>query len=325
MADNKLEQMLEKLVNNDRTGADELFHEFVIEKSRGIYEKMLETDLEDLDEVKDEEVDESSDDEETNEASDEEVDESSDDEETNEATDEEVDESDEDLDEATDEEVDENFGEFTPEADPMGGDAGDAMMKDIEADGEEGEDGDMDGDEEEIEDRVVDLEDALDDLKMEFEKMMSGEKDGEEGDEDAADMPDIDPEGDEDKDEAFDVGSELSVEDEAPAFEGTKTAGEQMREYVEKVTPKMGDTGTDGTKSPVAGKNDMGGSTANIAKGGTGSEKGSAMSAKEENAGNVNVPGGKASKSMSANAKGHGAEKKGAGETGTNSKSTIGS
>jgi hypothetical protein len=325
MADNKLEQMLEKLVNNDRTGADELFHEFVIEKSRGIYEKMLETDLEDLDEVKDEEVDESSDDEETNEASDEEVDESSDDEETNEATDEEVDESDEDLDEATDEEVDENFGEFTPEADPMGGDAGDAMMKDIEADGEEGEDGDMDGDEEEIEDRVVDLEDALDDLKIEFEKMMSGEKDGEEGDEDAADMPDIDPEGDEDKDEAFDVGSELSVEDEAPAFEGTKTAGEQMREYVEKVTPKMGDTGTDGTKSPVAGKNDMGGSTANIAKGGTGSEKGSAMSAKEENAGNVNVPGGKASKSMSANAKGHGAEKKGAGETGTNSKSTIGS
>jgi hypothetical protein len=326
MADNKLEQMLEKLVNNDRTGADELFHEFVIEKSRGIYEKMLETDLEDLDEVKDEEVDESSDDEETNEASDEEVDESSDDEETNEATDEEVDESDEDLDEATDEEVDENFGEFTPEADPMGGDAGDAMMKDIEADGEEGEDGDMDGDEEEIEDRVVDLEDALDDLKMEFEKMMSGEKDGEEGDEDdAEEMPDMDPEGDEDQDEAFDVGSELSVEDEAPAFEGTKTAGEQMREYVEKVTPKMGDTGTDGTKSPVAGKNDMGGSTANIAKGGTGSEKGSAMSAKEENAGNVNVPGGKASKSMSANAKGHGAEKKGAGETGTNSKSTIGS
>ena len=63
MADNKLEQMLEKLVNNDRDGADELFHEFVIEKSRGIYEKMLENDLEDLDEVKDEEVEEASKDE----------------------------------------------------------------------------------------------------------------------------------------------------------------------------------------------------------------------------------------------------------------------
>ena len=325
MADNKLEQMLEKLVNNDRAGADELFHEFVIEKSRGIYEKMLETDLEDLevDEAKDEEVDEASNDEETNEASDEEVDESSDDEETNEATDEEVDEaSDEEVDEASDEEVDENFGEITPEADPMGGDAADDMMGDIEADGEEGEDGDM-GDEEEIEDRVVDLEDALDDLKAEFEKMMSGDSDDSEGDDDAADM-DMDDEGDEDKEEAFDVAPELSVEDEAPAFEGTKTAGEQMREYVEKVTPKMGDTGTDGTKSPVASKNDMGGDAGNIAQGGD--EKGGKASApKEDNAGNVNVPGAKASKSMSANAKGHGAEKKGAGETGTNSKSTIGS
>ena len=49
MADqSKLEQMLEKLVNNDRDGADSLFHEFVIEKSRGIYEKMLEDDLKDL-------------------------------------------------------------------------------------------------------------------------------------------------------------------------------------------------------------------------------------------------------------------------------------
>ena len=325
MADNKLEQMLEKLVNNDRAGADELFHEFVIEKSRGIYEKMLENDLEDLevDEAKDEEVDEATDDEETNEASDEEVDESSDDEETNEATDEEVDEAaDEEVDEASDEEVDENFGEITPEADPMGGDAADDMMGDIEADGEEGEDGDM-GDEEEIEDRVVDLEDALDDLKAEFEKMMSGDSDDSEGDDDAADM-DMDDEGHEDKEEAFDVASELSVEDEAPAFEGTKTAGEQMREYVEKVTPKMGDTGTDGTKSPVAGKNDMGGDAGNIAQGGD--EKGGKASApKEDNAGNVNVPGAKASKSMSANAKGHGAEKKGAGETGTNSKSTIGS
>ena len=282
MADNKLEQMLEKLVNNDRAGADELFHEFVIEKSRGIYEKMLENDLEDL-------------------------------------------EVDEEVDEASDEEVDENFGEITPEADPMGGDAGDAMMQDIEADGgEEGEDGDMDGDEEEIEDRVVDLEDALDDLKSEFEKMMSGEKDGEE-DGDAEEMPDMDPEGDEDQEEAFDVAPELSVEDEAPAFEGTKSAGEQMREYVEKVTAKMGDTGTDGTKSPVAGKNDMGGTAGNIA-GGSAEEKGGKASApKEDNAGNVNVPGAKASKSMSSNAKGHGAEKKGAGETGTNSKSTIGS
>ena len=323
MADNKLEQMLEKLVNNDRAGADELFHEFVIEKSRGIYEKMLESDLEDLevDEAKDEEVDEATD-EETNEATDEEVDESSDDEETNEATDEEVDEAtDEEVDEASDEDVEENF--MTPEADPMGGDAGDAMMKDIEADGDEGDmDDKMDGDEEEIEDRVVDLEDALDDLKAEFEKMMAGDSD-DEGDDDAADM-DMDDEGDEDKEEAIEVPSELSVEDEAMPFESkAKTAGEQMREYVEKVAEPKGEDNK--AKSPVASKNDMGGTASNIAAGGEGATGGSAMSSKEDNAGNVNVPGGKASKSMSANAKGHGAEKKGSGETGTNSKSTIGS
>jgi hypothetical protein len=52
---------------------------------------------------------------------------------------------------------------------------------------------------------------------------------------------------------------------------------------------------------------------------------GKAAAPKEDNAGNVNVPGGKASKSLAKNTKGHGAEKKGSGETGTNgTKSVIG-
>jgi len=133
----------------------------------------------------------------------------------------------------------------------------------------------------------------------------------------------MDDEGDEDKEEAIEVPSELSVEDEAMPFESkAKTAGEQMREYVEKVAEPKGEDNK--AKSPVASKNDMGGTASNIAAGGEGATSGSAMSSKEENAGNVNVPGGKASKSMS-NAKGHGAEKKGAGESGANTKSTIGS
>ena len=50
--------------------------------------------------------------------------------------------------------------------------------------------------------------------------------------------------------------------------------------------------GSDNSKSPVAGKNDMGGNAKNIAQGGE--EKGSkAPTAKEDNAGNINVPGGK--------------------------------
>ena len=110
----KFEEMLDRLVNEDKEGAQELFHEIVVEKSRDIYESLLEDDLDDdaVEEATDEEVDES------------------DDEEVDEATDEEVDESD-------DEELDEDFNldEFEVEADPMaamGGDAGDDMMGDVE-------------------------------------------------------------------------------------------------------------------------------------------------------------------------------------------------
>ena len=42
---------------------------------------------------------------------------------------------------------------------------------------------------------------------------------------------------------------------------------ETMREYVEKVSATMGDNG-DNTKSPVAGKNDMGGDAPNLVAGG---------------------------------------------------------
>ena len=201
----------------------------------------------------------------------------------------------------------------------MGGDAADDMMADIAADGEEGDE----SDDEDIEDRVTDLEDTFDDLKAEFDAMMS-DKDGDEGEGDAEpemDMDAGDDEGDDEAEEAFAPEADLEV---APAFEGKKDANTEMREYVEKVTANMGDNG-DNTKSPVAGKNDMGGTTANIAKGSSEEKGGKASGPKEDNAGNVNVPGGKASKSMSANSKGHGAEKKGAGESGTDSKSTIGS
>ena len=52
MANNKFEEMLEHLVNEDREKAEELFHDIVVEKSRKIYEDLL------AEETKDEEVDE---------------------------------------------------------------------------------------------------------------------------------------------------------------------------------------------------------------------------------------------------------------------------
>ena len=181
MADrNKFEEMLERLIAEDKAGAEELFHEIVVEKSRDIYENILENDLE---EVTDEEVDEASD---------------------------------EEVDEAADEETDES----------------------------------------------------------------------------------------------------------------SKSEAETMREYVEKVTAKMGDNGAN-TKSTVASANNMGGTASNLVAGGEADTKGTtgglaAPSEKEDNAGNVNVPGGKAAKSNKAMPKGHGAEKKGAGDTAANKKPVIG-
>src|SRR6056300_1291866 len=99
MADrNKFEEMLERLINEDREGAEALFHEIVVEKSRDIYESLLE-DEEEVEETTDDEVDE--------------------------ATDEEVDEA--------DEEVDENFFDVA-EADPVDDMMGDIEAPDMGGD-----------------------------------------------------------------------------------------------------------------------------------------------------------------------------------------------
>ena len=321
MADrNKFEEMLERLVNEDKAGAEELFHEIVVEKSRDIYANLIESDIEIEEEDK-----------EVEEATDEEVDE---------ATDEEVDESsDEEVDESSDEEVDENFDldEFEVEGEPempgIGGDAGDDMIGDIEMGGdEEGEEG-----EEELEDRVVDLEDALDDLKAEFEKMMGDE--GEEGDDDEEGEEAPEEEAfafeatDEEVDEASDEEVDEATDEEVDEAVTPKSDREQMREYVDKVASghgaekkSTGDNGDSG-KSPVASANNMGGTSANILKGG---EAGSGdhaglgdLNAKDQDGGNINVPGGKASKAGKSEP-GHGAEKKGKPEAADNKKSVVG-
>jgi hypothetical protein len=118
--------------------------------------------------------------------------------------------------------------------------------------------------------------------------------------------------------------SDHDADNEMEGFDELET----VREYVEKVgNPKHGDNGAN-AKSIVAGKNDMGGTTANIAKGGEEPAKFSGASggqlsgsslfkgkATEENFGNVNVPGGNAGKTaFKKKEPGHGAEKKGEAE-----------
>jgi len=218
----------------------------------------------------------------------------------------------------------ETGGEEMPAEEPAdmpaaeAGDATDDMLGDIEADDEMGGDEmDMDdeGDEEvtlsgsevdELEDRVVDLEDALDALRDEFESLMGAEE-GDMGDE---------GEEDEMTPEMGDMGGEeempaMEVRDDDDEGNDPDMDEQFIREYTEKVTAKMGDNGAN-TKSIVAKANNMGGTTANIAAGSAEEKGGKTSAPKEENAGNVNVPGGKAGvKHLKTVPAGHGAEKKG--------------
>ena len=191
---NKFEQLIELFIAEDEQGAKDLFHEIVVEKSRDIYESLVDED----------QVEETA-----------EVDEDA----------EEIEES--DFDEAE-----------------LGGDAADDMIDDIEAD-EEGLSMEDDEGDEEIEDRVVDLEDALDELKAEFEALMGGD--------DAADDDAMDMEPEMDMDMGDEEGEEEEGEEEEEADESF------VREYTEKAPAPVTSEEGDGSTGPVAGKNDMGG------------------------------------------------------------------
>lgn len=303
----QFEQMLEALINEDQQTAKEIFHNIVVAKSREIYEELLESDF-----VSETEGMPSTDSGSTPSA-------------------------DTGMEEEKEEDTEDDFSDK---------DATDDQIDDVDADSEDDFGGDADAEGEgDVEDRVQDLEDALEDLKAEFEQLMAGEE-GEEhmgGDDMGGDEFGGDDMG------GDDMGGDEFGMDEPEVAETVPTAGTQVvkvqhsfmeddeqliREYVEKVGGstyntfgKMGDNGTN-TKSPVAGKNDMGGTTSNIAQahvevssdiGAKTTVQGSALSSnkpQDMNTGNINVPGGNAGKtSFKKKEPGHGAEKKGAAET----------
>jgi len=223
----KFEKLIEYVVNEDMTKARELFHDLCVEKSRGIYENLL--DEEELDEAEDA-IDESSD--------------------------EDLDDTDE-LDEGFDDE----FGDELPIED---------FQTDIEAD-EAGVEslGEMGG-EDDMEDRVVDLEDAMDELEAKFSEIVDGGEygDDEEGEEDLG-MEFSDDEGEDD------FGDEDEDEDEAEEDEFEESA-EYVREYTEKVTAPTGsqEVGKGGTSVQDAGKSPVAKSGKGSIKLNTGDEKG---------------------------------------------------
>jgi len=275
-ANNKFEQMLEKLTADDRTGAEALFHEIVVEKSRSIYENLLETDLADI-AVEETAVEEAKKDKEMKKADKE-------------------DSKEEMKKESTEEVAAETTQEVAPVAvapvtAEVGGDASDDMIADIEDDKDAEDKGEEKPEAADMEDKIVDLEDAVEELKAEFEKLMSNEGDKEDA---------KDSEGEE-KAEKEAVATEVQPDAEVvapvataevaaqPATSEIKSDREKMREYVDKVAVKHADH-DDNAKSPTPKQaKAMGGNAVDI----VGSEEKGRPAPKAElnDGGNINVPG----------------------------------
>lgn len=228
----KFEQLIEYVINDEEAKAKELFHDIVVEKSREIYENLM------------------------NEEEDEELDEETHDEKADDRAERDAEKVKKDL------EYDYKHGRKVKEGmDSIGGDASDDLIDDVESeeqgmqeaddsdaefDDEAEEDGedltkDMEYDHDEagegdIEDRVIDLEDKLDELMAEFEAIMGGEEDGIESDL-------AGEEGDE-------LAGDALAQDDTMAFADDEAMMENIT--LDKVAvPKMGDDGAN-NKSVVA-------------------------------------------------------------------------
>jgi hypothetical protein len=214
-------------------------------------------------------------------------------------------------DDAEEDKMDENFEDIAYEGDDEMGDTPD-MGDDLEGDLDAEIGPEEDGEEKSEEELFQDLDSIVDELQAKFDALKGGDMGDEEGGEEGGN-PFA-------KEEGMDLETVREYVEKVPAGHGAEKKGQSEK-------------ADGGTKSPVAGKNDMGGTTANILSGRNGSEgsttgalKGNGLlkgNPKEDNAGNINVPGGKAGNAFSKKEPGHGAEKKGAAEGSTDGQSLF--
>jgi hypothetical protein len=273
MADNKLlQQMLENLVNDDQAKAEELFHEYVVTKSREIYESLIDSEIaeeEEKDEEEDEEVDEASE---------------------------------EDEEDKVDEEFEDIAIEGDDEMPAMGGDPTDDLEGDLDAEMD-----DEEGGEKSEEELFQDLDSIVDELQAKFDELKGGDDMGDMGDDDMGDM------GDEKMKDSMDLATVREYVEKVPAGHGAEKKG-------------AAEKGAENNGLKFS-KNDMGGASLkfgqedNSNKGTAGGLAGN--KAKEDNAGNINVPGGKAGGAFSKKEPGHGAEKAGSKESADNKQSLF--
>ena len=217
----KFEQLIEYVINDEEAKAKELFHEIVVEKSREIYENLMDEE-EELDEA------------ESTDTEDEKAEKAG----KKVTKDIEYDDK-KDRKERMDEEEDEEMDESAM-AEMMGGDASDDLIDDVEAEEQGMEMSEAEG-EEGLEDRVVDLEDKLDELMAEFEALMGDEGSDSVGDEMGGDDLEMDDT------ETAEFGMDGEEESDSEEIEMGMMEAVQLA----KVAPaKMGDDGAN-TKSVV--------------------------------------------------------------------------
>lgn len=224
MSKDKFEQLIEYVINDNEQQARELFHQIVVEKSRSIYESLM--DEEELEEAKEEDLDEAKDEEDLEEA--------------------------EDLDEAKDEEdLEEGMGDGDDamgrmDTESIGGDASESLMHDVEMDetglGEE-EDDEVQSPEEagDLEDRVANLEDEVDQLMAEFEEILSGHSDMD-SDEVGGDAEEVD--------DTAEFGSEEDVEELGEAI-NLKAAPAPVKSEEAGINKKAVVAANAGAKGPI--------------------------------------------------------------------------
>jgi hypothetical protein len=203
MDNKKFEQLIDLIINEDEDKARALFHDIVVEKSREIYESMMDEEMVDspveglMGQIQAEEEGMT-----------------------------------EEEDEFADIEMDDGEGDM-----------------DVDLDSDDMGDGEMG--EEDLEDRVVDLEDKLDQLMAEFEDLMGQEGGEEHGDMGGDDMGGDDMGGDEMMESADDEDEEEVTEAEEDDEE-EETLEEAVQ--LQKVSVTHGDNGVQ-TKSPTLGAN----------------------------------------------------------------------
>ena len=270
---NKYEQLIEYIINEDEDKAKALFHDIVVEKSRDIYETLIDeetfdesiggNEVEDLvDEIQADETDGIP-----------EGDMDMDAEEEMMSGDDEV-----DAEEGGEVDLEDKVMDLEKELDELKAEF-DALMSDEMDEPEHADmDTDMDMDASDVE---------VDDNEAEELQMYEAH--------------------DEDKDEDEDKMDETVEESVKPKATYAKTAVDLMREYVEKVAMPSGEDNK--AVSPVAGKNDMGGKAVDFDAGSTTDPDGTSAPKegkvdKMPHAGNYqNVPGAKANLSKATGAK----------------------